>query len=226
MNDLGKTFVLEHGNIPLSHVEQVVAHYVDGYNPAKAHEYYLRTRALKGKTPAGVKPVSKGRPAAVKPASKGKMPGAKKPAGLWGANAAAQKRKETEAKVAALKLRLEKLRIVLADLTTQAKARSGVEPVKDAKEKASGKKEGKGSSKLTPKQEQALKKWREDYEKKNKKEPTVDEQEAQLAKQVKDALDKIAYIRGSLKKPATSARKEASKTPAAKAADPKKGKST
>jgi len=114
MNELGKEFVLDHGNIPLSHVEEVVAHYAEGYNPVKAREYYLKTRKLKGRT-AGIKPVAKGRSL-----------GSKKPVAS-GIKNPAQHRKETQAKVAALKLRLETLRVVLVKLTEQSKASGGMD---------------------------------------------------------------------------------------------------
>jgi hypothetical protein len=100
------------------------------YDAAKAHDYYMRTRVLKGRTPVVQKtPVgrSKGTPVStvgsrsgVKVVQNVKVVPKKTAAEL------AKERVALKAHVAALQVRLEALKKVLAQLVKEAKARSGV----------------------------------------------------------------------------------------------------
>jgi len=161
------------------------------YDPAKAREYYLRTRELKGRKKGSAPPPAKGRPAAKATVTK---------------LSTKQKAATTQAKIAALKKRLETLRDALAELVAAAKKRSGVDP-KDTK---GGKGSGSTStSKLTPKQKkQAAARSKEYYEK--HKDKTPDEQIKALEAQIKSIKARIkAAIADAKKKPA---KKSKSKT--------------
>lgn len=190
-----KKFVLEHSNIPMDHVKEVVVHYADDYDPAKAREYYLRTRKLKGRK-AGSKVAPVGRkPSAAKIAARPR-PVAKK--------SAAQHHKEVFARVEAMKGRLEKLRKLLRELTKQAQARSGVDPKKDKKAKPTA-----GSKKLTAAERKEAAKRSAEYRKKHEaelKKETLTDQEKRLNEQIKDVEAKIAKAKADLKAAVAKAR--------------------
>lgn len=111
---------------PEEFVEEFLLEHADQfYDAQKAHEYYLRRRQLKGRHLVG-KDVLKGRH------GHSKVVVSKK-------HTAAQRRAAIQAKVAALKIRLETLRQVLAELVAKAKGRSGATtkhktPVKNTKQ--------------------------------------------------------------------------------------------
>jgi hypothetical protein len=90
------------------------------YDAAKAREYYLRTRKLKGRQAGQQEPSGKPRSPAAKPTS-----GQRK--GAAPSKSAAKRRAETKAKVTQLKARLAQLKSKLAELVKAAKARSGVD---------------------------------------------------------------------------------------------------
>jgi len=188
-------FILAHGTITMDHVDDVV-HYVEGYNPAKAREYYLRTRQLKGRQ-AGSKDTPVGRPAAKTPVVAPKKT-ALKPAPTS---------KQVEARVAEMKGRLEKLRKVLRELVKQAKARSGIDP-KDDKSKAPA-----GSKKLSAAERKKAAEASAKYRKANpQKDESISDEAKRLAEQIKDVNAKIAKARADLKSAVAKART----TPAAK----------
>jgi len=180
-------FILDHGLVPLDHVKEVV-HYVEGYNPAKAREYYLRTRQLKGRQPGAA------------PATTSKAPAAKAPTKIVKKQPPKQST-STKARVAEMKVRLEKLRKVLRELVKQAKARSGADP-KDKKATA-------GSKKLSAAERKEAAKRSAEYRKKHKSEienDSVDEQAKRLADQIKDVNAKIAKAKADLKASVAKAR--------------------
>lgn len=170
------------------------------YDPSKAREYYLRTRKLKGRKAGAGDPQPSGRSGSAK-APTGKPRGRPK-------KTAAQKRKEAEVQVAALKKRLERLKEVLSELVKAAKARSGVETKTDkAKSKAQKNQDAKAKTPLTAKQKrEAAKKAKENYDKTNSPEKDVQELQAQI----KDIKAKIQKAIEDAKK--QSARKSTSQT--------------
>lgn len=164
--------------------EQFIIYHADvPYDPVKAHEYYLRTRELRGRR-SGFIPSGTGRVASVR--NLDQRPKIKTPE---------QQRKEIEVRVRALKVRLEKLRDVLKELVKQAKARSGVEiKDKEVSDKASA-----GSKKLTAAQKQEAAKRAKEYYDKNKKPSSLSDKEKQLQLSIKQVEEKIRKAREELK---------------------------
>lgn len=101
------------------------------YDPAKAREYYLRTRKLKGRKKGAA------------PTSVKRMPAGKQTATQLAVRKATQQRKSKAAKVKALNARLDKLRKVLADLVAQSKKLSNPKDQPKAKTGAAGGAKGK-----------------------------------------------------------------------------------
>lgn len=91
---------------------------VHDYDAVKRREYYLKTRKLKGRKPGIIKAPTLRKKAVPKPPKKTR------------AQRQAERQKQLEAKITALKGRLEKLQEVLAAETKKAQARSGVAPAK------------------------------------------------------------------------------------------------
>jgi hypothetical protein len=179
----------------LAHGDELI-HAALPYDPAQAHLYYLNNRKLKGKTPGEAKtkigragarslPISKAR-AKVVPISRPKVPRKKT------AEQLKKERKAVEARVGALKTRLETLRKVLAQLTKQAKLRSGVTTPTASEKKASSEK-----SDLTTKQKSDAAKSSKDYYDKNKKKEIPDDAKA-LQVKIQDVQDKIKKMREEL----------------------------
>lgn len=164
-------------------IENFLAH--SEYDPQKAHEYYLRTRELRGRNIARTTPaplVRKGG-SVVKPSPLRRTPKTM---------TAEQHRKEIEAKVEALKVRLETLRKVLAELVKQAQARSGKETT-DSKE---------SDKTLTPKQKKAASEASQKYYEEHKNDQrTPSEQLTDLQSKVKSVQTKIEEMRKKLKEP-------------------------
>lgn len=169
-------------------VQNILSHARDPssepYDAAKAHEYYLRNRKLKGrKTGIQQEPVSrrnKGLP--TKPIVQ---------------KSSAQKAKERAAikgRVVALQARLAKLKEVLAELVKQAKARSGIETKTKTKDAAS-----------TTAQKAAEDKSSKEYYEKNKakiaakaKKEAEANNVSDLEAQIKEIQQKIAEARAEL----------------------------
>jgi len=145
------------------------------YDPAKAREYYLRTRKLKGRRRARVvAPKAVGRPHAVPVHTKKRT----------SAN-------ELQAQREALERRLDQLRDILAQKVKEAKRRSGIKDTtvhKTSREKAASSKSKSHEKPLTAAQKrEKAKKAREDYK------PKSDAQEiVQLREQIADIRAKIA----------------------------------
>lgn len=91
------------------------------YDPVKAHDYYMRTRKLKGRRRGSAQVTS------LHTRSGTRTVGTARKAKAAKREANERRRKEAEARVAQLKVRFDKLRKVLAELVEQAKKRSGVE---------------------------------------------------------------------------------------------------
>lgn len=155
------------------------------YDAAKAREYYLRTRKLKGRRPARiVAPKGNGRPHAVP------VPHKK-----------SSRQAELKAQRAALEKRLDRLRDILAQKVKAAKARSGVKtPVKKTPhQKAATKERGKNDKPLTAAEKHkkaaearaAYKKHGGGDGKGGGQDTTVQQDIAQLRKQIADIRARI-----------------------------------
>jgi hypothetical protein len=149
------------------------------YDPAARREYYLKTRKLKGRRVGAGKTAIARHPSTVP---------VKRPVLSTPKKTSDERRKETEARVAALQERLAKLKKVLAELVAQAKARSGVEPTQAPKPVPAN---------ATPKQKADAAKASKDYYEKNKDE-ILSEQAKALETQIKSVEDKIQQMRSQL----------------------------
>ena len=181
-------------------ISQIIIHAPLGmYDKADAHEYYLRTRKLKGRK-AGVKKTAIGRaPAAQKlvatPRSKAKS--------VKGAKAITQVRQAAvNGRVAGLKKKLAKLEGVLKELLEKAKTKET-------------KKGSTGSSDQTAKQKKSAAESSEKYAEKNKaeiakkaKEKNKENPDSNLS--VNQVREKIWKIRQQINAAMASARKKPS----------------
>lgn len=198
-------FVLQHGRVP--------------YDPVKRREYYLRTRQLKGRKTgtASAPAVTRMR----KARAVGATPNHRV---LNQKQRRAQRRKEVEHRVAALNIRLRKLREVLRDLVEDAQRRSGVNPADSAPAKQSKQATPTGSKKKTEPRTQttadkkkSAERSKEYYEKTKKVTgPVMDKllsvKENQLKKEVTVLEQKIMKARKALKQSVAKARQDSSKT--------------
>lgn len=161
------------------------------YDAEKAHDYYLRTRELKGRQAAVEEP-----PAVKKSAFRPSVQPKAAPKATSSKPTPEQRRAAIAAQVEALRAKLEQLKKVLAELVAQAKARSGVEPEPEPMAK-----EPRNTSdnprRLTPEQRaeaaQRSKDWREANPDK-----AMDQDAVKLAKQVKAVEEKIQEMREKL----------------------------
>lgn len=173
----------------------LLRHGEEPYNAAKAREYYLRNRKLKGRRPAGVE-VSVGRIG-----SKSESPAEitrRKEKQNWRVKPTSKmSSKEIKTRTAELKSRLEGLRKTLALLVKQAKARSGVvekTPEEKAKEKATATKK---QSNLTPQEKaKAAKASKEAYDKEQKKSGPNEMED--LKKKINEVCDKLTKVRAEI----------------------------
>jgi chromosome segregation ATPase len=145
---------------------------VHDYDAVKRRQYYLRTRKLKGRTKAAVKPTIPKKTRAQRQA---------------------ERRRKLEADVAALKGRLAKLQAVLAELTKAAKARSGVKD-KTAPKKSTSTSKTTGAQKLTPAQKDKAAKAAEEYREKNP-DKVLSEEIKSLNSKIKTIQERIAKMR-------------------------------
>jgi chromosome segregation ATPase len=171
------------------------------YDPQKAREYYLRTRKLKGRRRGSAVQNTSTRSSTASAAAKQKAKPKK---------TAAQKRKEVEIQVAALKKRLARLKEVLAELVKAAQKRSGVDKP-DPKHKADSKSNAKDAKPQTAQQKrEAAKRAKENYEK-NKDKQTPEKELADLKKEIK-------AIRAKIQKALDDAKKQNARNPKSKTA--------
>lgn len=163
------------------------------YDPAKAREYYLRTRKLKGKRPTTATLVGPGRG--------GRRPtkGVGRVGGKANRSNTKSRRAELLAQKKALEKRLDRLREVLAQRVKEAKGRSGVakKPKKDEKgsapetqvDKADRNSSEKGKPLTSKQKSEKAKKAKEAYEKEHPN--TLSEDVDILKEQIKDIQAKI-----------------------------------
>ena len=172
---------------------------VHEYDPQKRHDYYERTKHLKGRGKGGTQtPSNRSRQGN----GSGGVPNPKN------VKTADQQKAEIKARVTAYKARLDKLKEVLALLVAEAKKRSADNAgtkesraeadkkdtaSKDGTSKDSGSKKDSGSS--TAKEKAASK----EYYEKNKDKISLKKQEANLKDQIKEVEEKIVKIRADLK---------------------------
>lgn len=160
------------------------------YDPAKAHEYYVRTRRLKGRKPgAGGDGGRRSPPTPDTPS--GKSP--------------ATKTKTQEERVAAVQRRLDRLKEVLDRLVEEAKVRSGVEPESDSSKKS------ESSDSTTPDKPKTRQQQKKDAEaakeRRQKEDPqSLSAQERTLRAEVEATQKKIADIREQLRAAVEKAR--------------------
>jgi hypothetical protein len=175
------------------------------YNPQKAHEYYLRTRQLKGRATGVIKPPAPVNKTAIARATAVKKAVVAKPK----VKTRAQHRREVEAQVAAFENRIARLRETLQAMVAAAKARSGVKPTSTPAAKSSSQSttaKGGSSSKLTAKQKADAAKRAKAYYEKHKGD-TPEKQLADLKAKVVDLEAKIKEFKAQADA-AASARKK------------------
>jgi len=159
-------------------------HIREPYDPAKRHQYYLKTRKLKGRNVGSQRTAIARHPSTRFTAPK-TLPKAQPK------KSAEQRRKEVEAHVAALRDRLAKLQKVLAELVAQAKLRSGVET-------KTTQPSNKPAEKLTTKQKADAAERAKDFREEHKNDPS---QEAKaLEAKIKLVETKIREMRAQLEK--------------------------
>lgn len=169
--------------------DSALFHYAKGYDPAKAREYYLRTRHLKGrrKGPLADK-TTMSRAEFLKKAqgNEGKYDRPPSPK---------EQREKLEAQKEALIARLGRLQDVLEKLVEAAKARSGIEvksdPSDSPADKASRNESAKKNTPLTESQKrEKAAKAREEYKKENGG-PSLSTEVQQLQRKIADVRKKI-----------------------------------
>lgn len=186
----------------LSPEQLELLHASPGYDPRKAHEYYMRVRKLKGRHSA-IEKVSKSRPkgsAVVLGKASKKVATAKE--------TSKQRREEVHARVEALKKRLDRLHDVLAQLVEQAKKRSGVN-TKSSAAKSSPSTTVTTKHKTAQEKSSAAKSSKEYYDKHKKDNPSSKTKDLETS--IKQVEEKIRKIRAELKAAVEKAKQQSSK---------------
>lgn len=181
--------------------EFILSHASADYDPVKAREYYLRTRQLKGRSPAALTPATT-RTATGRPPSRGpsnRVTTAPK------VSDAHRRQKEIEVRVAALRARLEELRNVLKRLVDEAQERSGMEPSKKTKG-TSTEKPGNAKEKLSSSEKKEAAKRSEKYYDKNKDKLNPPDEISELKEKIKDVEERIWNAVAKAKAPVENAR--------------------
>jgi hypothetical protein len=188
------------------------------YDPVKAHEYYLRTRKLKGRN-GGVQtgPVGDQRQGGG-PKTSGQSPARSNKSGGGGSGPV----KIAAARQAALEKRLDVLRTALSKLVAQAKKESGAESSSSTSKTSSSSKSGGGSttkSDSKPLTAEEKRKNKERYEKYKKEEPakTKDKPEPKSTdEKIAELRAKIADVRVQLQQAIEEARRKSNSQTASK----------
>lgn len=182
-------------------------HATGQYNPAKAREYYLRTRELKGRQIGRAEPAPLVRQ---KLADTKTLTPREKKAPVSSRKSSVQKKEETKAKVARLEKKLDQLKDLLKRLVAEAKERSGVETKKETKTSSSSNSKTANSSTTDSKPTAAqkadkAKKAKAEYKKEN---PTSKKDEAgDLEKEIAAVREKIAKAKADIKEAIAKQRK-------------------
>jgi hypothetical protein len=185
-------------------LSRLVNHVEHFYDPAKAHEYYLRTRVLKGR-PGSASP-EKGTPANGHRGAS--AAGVRKPMSPPPNSSHAQLQKHAQDRTAALKSRIKHLKAVLESLVAEAKRRNA-----EAKSRsAAPTQEKKSTVKPSPSQKPAHEKHHQTTAKERlaskkyyqqHKKPATDKE---LQRQIEQLNEKIRTIRRQLKTAVRDAR--------------------
>lgn len=178
--------------------DSALLHAARPYDPTKAHEYYLRTRKLKGRK-KGIG------------ADTGRSPQVTNITYLTGpAKNQAKKdqhHQEVAARVAALQKRLDRLKNILAELVKAAKERSGVDTKPDTTKKAEPAKDTQSKPKTASQKKEAAAKARDAYKKEHPQ--SLSKQEKSLQADLQQTREKIQQIREELKASVERARQKA-----------------
>lgn len=185
--------------------ENYLQHYNAVYDPIKAHEYYMRTRKLKGrKLGQHLEPLSKNAGKAVTESLVKKNATKPIPVTHPKIKTPEQQRRDVEFKVKRLKAELKRLHAILRRLLNQSQGRIVVDakgkPVSSTSKTA--KPAGKASAdsrKLTAAQKREAAKRSKEYYQKHKTEISATEKEKQLKAQIHETGLKIAKARSDLK---------------------------
>lgn len=164
------------------------------YDPAKAREYYLRTRKLKGRQKGGTD----------SPA--GRLSGGGRSSG-GGSNSALRnsRRQKLLQQQADLEKRLDRLREVLADLSSLSKKKTGAEPAKKTSSDNKSSKDSKSKSKpLTEAQKRE--------KRKDSKERYEEEQGTSLVADVDQLRTQVRDIRAKIEAAQAEARRKSSQS--------------
>jgi len=183
------------------------------YDPVKRRERYLRTRQLKGRRKGVGTAIPSRTPGSGRPSSQGGRP--QKGSDL--ARRRAQRRKEVEARVIAMTIRLKKLRVELRKLVGEAKLRSGVkpptEPTKAPSQTRTKKADAAGPTKqqeprrqTASEKKKAAERSKEYYEENKPKTVSISKKKAQLQRDIKVTEKKIVQARVRLRKAVADAR--------------------
>lgn len=172
------------------------------YDPQKAHEYYLRTRDLKGRSRGMDGDGSTSRMPAAQPAKstprKSSTAKVSTPRKVAPKETIEQRRARIKAATEQLKAKLEQLREVLRQLVNEAKVRSGGEETKNGgstqPETASGKPK---TDDLTPAEKAEQAKKAHDYYEKHKQE-TPEESITALQEKIAKVEERIRELRAKI----------------------------
>ncbi len=184
------------------------------YDPVRAREYYLKTRKLKGRR-KGTEKLPVGR---VLSDAENKVERKRALARRIAAKKARNKKlkEEAEARVLQLQARLDKLKDILAELTKQAKARSGIETKSTSKEKAENKKANEDRKPATAaEKKEAAKRAKEAADKKKDGDPSLSDQAKELDAKIAKVRESIAKMKEQIadaKKKASAKEKAGAKS--------------
>ena len=176
------------------------AHY---YDPVKAHDYYMRTRRLKGRQHGSDQPGSSPRNGSNGSQNgKNNLPAKANPT-------ARELRQQADERTKALKVRIKRLEFVLERLVAEAKKRSGVEtpPKHDAHKTSPAQKPE--HHRQTQKEKQAQKRYDERHRKPAPHKPAPESTDKQLQNKIEQLQEKIQAIRRQLKQAVKDARDHA-----------------
>jgi chromosome segregation ATPase len=167
--------------------ELIMLHADLPYDPQKAHEYYLRTRELKGRS-KGADNSSDGRSGSKSGGSQSAHRSAKPK------KSSKQRQAEIAALAAALDKKLARLKKALAVLVEQAKGRSGVDPHTDKKNTDSPKSSSETTHR-TAAQKSADAKRSKEYQEKHKNDPKTNKYVEAIRKKIEEVRKKISDLR-------------------------------
>jgi hypothetical protein len=189
--------------------------HADFYDPVKAHEYYLRTRQLKGRRPgAQMQPNSSPRNGS----NGSTAPQKRQPARNPQRPNRQQLQSQADQRTDALKVRIARLKAVLERLVAEAKQRSGVKTPqkKDAHKTPESQKKPAAKQPhhhLTQKEKEAKKKYDEQHKKPAHQKPPQEKTDQELKDEIDQLRGKIEAVRQQLKAAVKNARPQPDGSP-------------